>query len=205
MTSTNIPSKLLETAVNEFAMLPSIGRKTALRLALHLLRQPIDNTERFCAAIAAMRRHIKQCNVCGNISDSDTCEICANSNRQHNQICVVETLRDVMCIEATQQYTGLYHVLGGVISPMDGIAASDLNIDTLTARIAAGDATEVILALSATMEGETTAFFLFKKLNNFPVTITTLARGVSFGAELEYADEITLGRSIKNRIPFEHI
>jgi recombination protein RecR len=203
--NTTLPSKLLDAAVTELASLPGIGRKTALRLALHLLRQPVEQTQRFCNAIANMRQSAKQCCVCGNISDTDTCEICANPRRDTTLICVVETIKDVMSIEATAQYCGLYHVLGGVISPMDGVGASDLNIESLFVRAAAGVAEEVILAISTTMEGETTAYYLYKKLSAFPVKITALARGVGFGNELEYADEITLGRSIKNRTPFENI
>jgi recombination protein RecR len=205
MNPTPLPSKLLDAAVSELASLPSIGRKTALRLALHLLRQPPEQTERFCNAIADLRRNVKQCRICCNISDTDTCEICANPRRDSTLICVVETIRNVMSIEATAQYNGLYHVLGGVISPMDGIAASDLNVESLIMRAVAGNVAEIILAISTTMEGETTAYYLYKKLIAYPVKISTLARGVGFGDELEYADEITLGRSIKNRTPFENI
>jgi recombination protein RecR len=203
--NTPLPSKFLESAVTELASLPSIGRKTALRLALHILKQPAEQTQRFCNAIADLYQNTKQCRICGNISDTDTCEICANPRRDTTLICAVETIKDVMSIEATGQYGGLYHVLGGVISPMDGVAASDLNIESLLARAAAGTAEEVILAISTTMEGETTAYYLYKKLTAYPVKITALARGVGFGNELEYADEITLGRSIKNRTPFENI
>jgi recombination protein RecR len=200
-----LPSKLLDSAVTELALLPGIGRKTALRLALHLLRQPEEQAVRLGSAIIALRRDVKQCCVCGNISDADTCDICADTRRDRAVVCVVETAKDVMSIEHTLQYGGLYHVLGGVISPIEGIAPSDLNIDALLRRVAVGDVAEVIVAISTTMEGETTAYYLYKKLSAYPVKITALARGVGFGDELEHTDEITLGRSIKNRTPFENI
>lgn len=199
---TEIPSKLLSDAVDEMSRLPGIGRKTALRLVLHLLRQPTHDVQRFGNSFIAMREQICYCKQCNNISDSEVCAICDNSRRDTGIICVVESIRDVMSIENTQQYNGLYHVLGGIISPMEGIAPSDLKIDLLLNRVAAGNVNEVVLALSTTMEGETTCFYLYKKLAAYPVKITTIARGVGFGDELEYTDELTLGRSIKNRQPF---
>jgi recombination protein RecR len=196
------PSQLLEKAVGEFAKLPGIGRKTAMRLVLHLLRQDGAVVEAFADSIATLKREVKYCRVCHNISDTDTCQICANPQRDASTVCVVETIRDVMAIEATQQYRGLYHVLGGVISPMDGVGPSDLQIDSLVDRVRAGGVKEVILALSTTMEGDTTNFFIFRKLAPFDVKMSVLARGVSIGDELEYTDEVTLGRSILNRTPF---
>ncbi|MDR0668238.1 MAG: recombination mediator RecR [Prevotellaceae bacterium] len=197
-----LPSKLLNTAVDEFAKLPGIGRKTALRLALHLLKQPREEVERFGNAFIALRNDVKYCTVCHTISDADRCPICNNQRRDHTTVCVVETVRDVLSIENTQQYNGVYHVMGGIISPMDGVGPHDLTIDRLVERVAEGVVKEVILALSTTMEGETTCFYLYKKLRHFPLAITTIARGVGFGDELEYTDELTLGRSIKNRQPF---
>ena len=196
------PSQLLEKAVGEFAKLPGIGRKTAMRLVLHLLRQDAAAVEAFSDSIATLKREVKYCRVCHNISDTDTCQICSNPQRDASTVCVVETIRDVMAIEATQQYRGLYHVLGGVISPMDGMGPSDLQIDSLVERVKAGGVKEVILALSTTMEGDTTNFFIFRKLAPFDVKMSVLARGVSIGDELEYTDEVTLGRSILNRTPF---
>jgi recombination protein RecR len=196
------PSQLLEKAVGEFAKLPGIGRKTAMRLVLHLLRQDAAAVESFSQSISTLKREVKYCRVCHNISDTDTCQICANPQRDASTVCVVETIRDVMAIEATQQYRGLYHVLGGVISPMDGVGPSDLQIDSLVERVRAGGVNEVILALSTTMEGDTTNFFIFRKLAPFDVKMSVLARGVSVGDELEYTDEVTLGRSILNRTPF---
>ncbi len=203
MTLDNYPSKLLENAVNEFAKLPGIGKKTALRLVLYLLKKDIPDVERFSHSIIQLREEIKRCRICRNISDSETCNICSNPSRNHRMICVVETIRDVMSIENTQQYKGVYHVLGGIISPMDGIGPSDLEIDSLVDRIEKEDIEEVIFALSTTMEGDSTNFYLYKKLKDFKIKITTLARGVSIGDELEYTDEITLGRSIVNRQLFE--
>ncbi len=200
--SQNFASTLLENAVNEFAKLPGIGRKTALRLVLHLLRQDVTTAENFGNAIIRLRHDIKYCNVCHNISDTDTCSLCADTSRDSSTICVVENVREVMAVEATGQFKGLYHVLGGVISPMDGIGPTDLEIESLVTRIAAGGVKEVILALSATMEGDTTNFYIFRKLAPYDVRITLIARGVSVGDELEYTDEITLGRSIINRTPF---
>lgn len=198
----NFASTLLENAVNEFAKLPGIGRKTALRLVLHLLRQEKSDVDNFSQAITRLRHDIKYCNVCHNISDTDTCALCADTTRDSSTICVVENVREVMAVEATGQFRGLYHVLGGVISPMDGIGPADLQIESLVQRVAAGGIKEIILALSATMEGDTTNFYIFRKLAPYDVRITLIARGVSVGDELEYTDEITLGRSILNRTPF---
>ncbi|WP_297928202.1 recombination mediator RecR [uncultured Coprobacter sp.] len=195
-------SALLENAVNEFAKLPGIGRKTALRLVLHLLRQEEPLVENFGNAIIKLRKEIKYCHVCHNISDSDTCSLCSDPNRDDSIICVVENIKEVMVIENTRQFKGRYHVLGGVISPMDGIGPSDLEIDSLVKRASQGDIQEIILALSATMEGDTTNFYIFRKLAPYNIKISILARGVSVGDELEYTDEITLGRSIINRMPF---
>ncbi len=197
------PSKLLENAVNEFAKLPGIGRKTALRLVLHLLKQDASDVEGFGQSIIQARNEIKHCQVCHNISDHNTCEICSQPERSKEIICVVENIRDVMAIENTHQFVGLYHVLGGIISPMDGVGPSDLEIGSLISRVEQGEVNEVILALSTTMEGDTTNFYIYKKLKTFNVKVSTLARGVAIGDELEYADELTLGRSIKNRLDFE--
>ena len=197
------PSRLLENAVNEFAKLPGIGRKSALRLVLHMLKQDLQEVEIFGNSLIQLRTEIKHCKVCHNISDTDTCSICANPSRNPSIICVVENIKDVMSIENTQQFKGLYHVLGGIISPMDGIGPSDLEIDSLVSRVNEGNTEEIILALSTTMEGDTTNFFIYKKLKNTEVKISTLARGVSIGDELEYTDEVTLGRSIVNRMNFE--
>jgi len=196
------PSKLLEQAVREFAKLPGIGNKTALRLVLHLLKQEQEDVNIFGNALIELRSQIKHCNVCRNISDTETCQICANPSRDHTTICVVENIRDVMSLENTNQFPGVYHVLGGIISPMDGIGPGDLFIDSLEKRVSEGDIKEVILALSTTMEGDTTNFYIYKRLSQFTVNITTLARGLSIGDELEYTDEITLGRSLVNRTPF---
>lgn len=201
----SLPSKLLENAVNEMSSLPGVGRKTALRLVLHLLKQPREQVERFGSSFIALRNEVKSCRVCCNISDTDTCEICANPRRDHSIVCVVESIKDVLSIESTGQFGGVYHVLGGIISPINGVAPSDLSIDTLVERVSSGAVSEVIVALSTTMEGETTAYFLYKKLKDFHVQLSALARGVGFGDELEYTDEITLGRSIKNRTPFESV
>ena len=196
------PSVLLEKAVGEFAKLPGIGRKTALRLVLHLLRQDTATVEAFGHAMITLKHEVKYCQVCHNISDTETCRICANPHRDHSVICVVENVRDVMAVEATQQYTGLYHVLGGVISPMDGIGPNDLQINSLKKKKKTGNINEVILALSTTMEGDTTNFYIYRKLEEFNVKLSVIARGISVGDELEYADEVTLGRSIVNRTPF---
>lgn len=196
------PSRLLENAVEEFAKLPGIGRKTALRLVLHLLRSETSEVEDFSQSILQLRKEVKHCKVCHNISDNDTCTICVNPGRNGSVICVVESIRDVLSIENTQQFNGLYHVLGGIISPMDGVGPSDLEIESLIERVKKGDVVEVILALSTTMEGDTTNFYIYKKLKEYEIRITTIARGVSVGGELEYTDELTLGRSIRNRLNY---
>jgi recombination protein RecR len=196
------PSRLLEEAVNEFASLPGIGQKTALRLVLHLLREDSSKLENFGSTIARLGTELKYCRICNNICDSDLCPVCADSKRDHSTICVVESIKDVMIIENTQQYRGVYHVLGGIISPMDGLGPSDLNITGLEERLKTGEVHELIFALSATMEGDTTNFYLYKKLGIYNPVFSTLARGVSIGDELEYTDEITLGRSLINRVPF---
>ena len=198
------PSELLEKAVQEFSKLPGIGRKTALRLVLNLLRREEDEVLQFTETIARMRQEVKHCRICHNISDSDVCPICSDPRRDTATICVVENIQDVMAVENTQQFQGLYHVLGGVISPMDGIGPGDLEIDSLVERVREGGVNEVILALSSTMEGDTTNFYIFRKLAPFTeVKLTIIARGISVGDELEYTDEVTLGRSILNRTPFE--
>ncbi len=197
------PSLLLDRAVGEFAKLPGIGRKTALRLVLHLLKQSTEDVEAFADALTTMKHDVKYCSVCHNISDTDICPICSDHRRDSSQICVVENIRDVMAIENTMQYHGLYHVLGGIISPLDGVGPSDIEIASLVERVAAGGVTEVILALSPTLEGDTTNFFISKKLRQYHVNITVIARGISVGNELEYADEVTLGRSILKRTPYE--
>ena len=197
------PSRLLENAVNEFAKLPGIGRKSALRLVLHMLKQDVHEVEMFANSLLQLRSEVKHCKVCHNISDTDVCNICSNPSRNASFICVVENIKDVMAIENTHQFSGLYHVLGGIISPMDGIGPSDLEVDSLVDRVSGGAVEEIVLALSTTMEGDTTNFFIYKKLKNLPVKISTLARGVSIGDELEYTDEVTLGRSIVNRMNFE--
>jgi recombination protein RecR len=198
----NFSSKLLEDAVAEFAKLPGVGPKTALRLVLHLLNQDKNDVERFSTSINKLRNEIQFCRVCLNISDHPVCQICTSPKRDHATICVVEDTRDVMAIENTNQYNGVYHVLGGLISPMDGVGPSDLQVDSLVERLKAGDVQEIIFALSATMEGDTTLFYLHKRLKSFEITISTIARGIAFGGELEYVDEITLGRSITTRVPY---
>jgi recombination protein RecR len=197
-------SKLLEKAVNEMAQLPGIGKRTALRLILHLLKQPKEQTQFLTEALTNMRTDIKFCSVCHNISDQLLCEICANESRNHNLICVVEDIRDVMAIENTGQFKGVYHVLGGKISPIDGVGPSQLNITTLVEKVKSGKVLEIIFALSSTMEGDTTNFYIYKQIKEFEIKTSTIARGIAVGDELEYADEITLGRSILNRIPFEN-
>ena len=198
------PSQLLERAVQEFAKLPGVGRKTALRLVLHLLRQDADDVEKLTQAIQQMKQEVKRCKVCHNISDSEVCPICSDSRRDAQTICVVENIQDVMAVENTQQFNGLYHVLGGVISPMDGIGPGDLEIESLVERVRTCDIKEVILALGSTMEGDTTCFYIFRKLAPYShVKISIIARGISVGDELEYTDEVTLGRSILNRTLFE--
>ena len=196
------PSQLLEKAVCEFSKLPGIGRKTALRLVLDLLRRTEEDVDGFASAVTRLRKEVKHCRVCHNISDTDVCPICSDHRRDTTSICVVENIRDVMAVENTQQYNGLYHVLGGIISPMDGIGPSDIEIDSLVERVAAGGVTEVILALSSTMEGDTTNYYISRKLADYDVVISVIARGISVGDELEYTDEVTLGRSIVNRTPF---
>ena len=198
----NYPSKLLENAVNEFSSLPGIGRKTALRLVMHLLRQdPVDVT-RFGETIIKLRKEIKYCSKCHTISDEDICSICNDRLRDSSLLCVVESTQDVLAIENTRQYRGLYHVLGGIISPVDGIGPSDLNIDSLEERVKEGGINEVVFALSTTMEGDTTSYYLYRRLQKYNIKITAIARGIAIGDELEYTDEITLGRSIINRTPF---
>jgi recombination protein RecR len=196
-------SQLLESAVNAFSRLPGIGKKTALRLVLHLLKQDPAEVAQFSEVIARVRSEIRFCKKCNNISDADTCSICSNPMRKHNLICVVENIRDVIAIESTQQYNGAYHVLGGVISPLDGVGPDQLYIDQLTDRVRQDGTEEVIFALSPTIQGDTTIYYIQKKLQTLPVRITTIARGISFGGELEYADEMTLARSLQNRLPVE--
>jgi recombination protein RecR len=197
------PSQLLERAVQEFSKLPGIGRKTALRLVLYQLRQDPEDVQSFVEAIAKMKQEVHYCRRCHNISDSDVCPICADQRRDSSTICVVENVQDVMAVENTQQYRGLYHVLGGVITPMDGIGPADLEIESLVKRVEEEHIQEVILALSSTMEGDTTNFYIFRKLAPYDVRLSIIARGIPVGDELEYADEVTLGRSILNRTPFE--
>jgi recombination protein RecR len=196
-------SKLLQTAVDEVAQLPGIGRRTALRLVLHLMRQPESQTLHLTTALQSMRENIIFCKSCHNISDSELCEICINTNRSQDVVCVVEDIRDVMAIESTASFRGVYHVLGGKISPMDGVGPHDLKINSLVEKVRSGRVKELIFALSSTMEGDTTNFYIFKQIQDSEVLISTIARGISVGDELEYADEVTLGRSITNRIPFE--
>ncbi len=197
------PSALLEKAVEELAGLPGVGRKTALRLALHMLRRPKEEADNLANAVRSLRHNVKYCRVCHNISDDDICPICSNPRRDDTTVCVVENVQDVMAIENTQQYHGLYHVLGGIISPMDGIGPSDIEIESLVSRVAKGGISEVILALSSTMEGDTTNFYISRKLAGMDVKLTAIARGISVGNEIEYTDEVTLGRSIINRTPFQ--
>lgn len=197
------PSRLLERAVGEFAKLPGVGRKTALRLVLHILRQEPQSADKFAEAITELRHNVRHCRVCHNISDTDVCPICASARRDATTICVVENVQDVMAIENTQQYNGVYHVLGGVISPMDGVGPADIEIDSLAERVSQGGISEVILALSSTMEGDTTNFYISRRLANCQgVKLSVLARGMSINDELQYTDEVTLGRSIVNRVPF---
>lgn len=197
-------SKLLEKAVHEMAQLPGIGKRTALRLVLHLLRQPREQTAFLSQALTAMREEIRFCQSCHNISDTDVCEICANESRNRSVICVVEDVRDVMAIENTRQFRGIYHVLGGKISPIDGIGPGQLTIASLVEKVKAGQVQELIFALSSTMEGDTTNFYIYKQIKDYGVTVSAIARGIAVGDELEYADEVTLGRSILHRIPFEN-
>lgn len=197
------PSQLLEQAVSEFSKLPGIGRKTALRLVLWMLRQEDTSVTQFADAIKQLKQEVKYCHICHNISDTETCPICADGRRDKSTVCVVENIQDVMAIENTQQFHGLYHVLGGIISPMDGIGPSDIEIESLIRRIESGGVQEVILALSPTMEGDTTNFYIYRKLSGCGIKISVIARGVAVGNELEYTDEVTLGRSIMNRTLFE--
>jgi recombination protein RecR len=201
--NSHYPSTLLENAVNEFAKLPGIGKKSALRLVLHLLRQDEEKVVTFADTILKLRQEIKYCAICHNISDIDICEICSDKSRSNSLICVVENVKEVMAIEKTDQFRGLYHVLGGIISPIDGIGPSDLEIASLEERVKSGEIKEVILALSATMEGDTTNFYIYRKLQPYNIKVSIIARGVSIGDEIEYADEVTLGRSILNRTPFD--
>ncbi len=203
MNPSGYPSKLLEKAVNEFSKLPGIGNKTAFRLVMHLLKQGKFTVSEFANSLITLSEEIKYCKQCHNISDNDICEICSDARRDLGLLCVVESVKDVMAIENTYQYKGLYHVLGGLISPMDGISPSELNISTLEEKAASGKCREIILALSTTMEGDTTNFYIYKKLSKFNVEISTIARGIAVGDELEYTDEITLGKSITNRVHFE--
>lgn len=203
MSYTEFPSRLLENAVNEFSTLPGIGRKTAFRLVMSLLKRKPDEVKKFGESIIRLREEIHYCRECNNISDTEICSICSDTKRNRSIICVVENIQDVMAIENTHQYKGLYHVLGGIISPVDGIGPSDLKIDTLENKVSSGTIREVILALSTTMEGDTTNFYLFKRLSKYNPVITTLARGVAIGDELEYTDEITLGRAINGRNPYQ--
>lgn len=196
-------SKLIEKAVNEMAQLPGIGKRTALRLVLHILKQPKEQTAFLAQALVTMREQIKYCTSCHNISDKEICEICANSSRNHQIICVVEDIRDVMAIENTGQFRGIYHVLGGKISPIDGVGPSQLTITALVEKAQLGQVKEIIFALSSTMEGDTTNFYIYKQIGDLPIIVSTIARGIAVGDELEYADEVTLGRSILQRVPFE--
>lgn len=198
-----IPSKHIENAVEQMSSLPGIGRRTALRLVLQLMNRSESEIRMFSEAFTEMKANVKKCSCCGNVSDQAVCSICLNEKRDHSLICVVEDIRDVLAIEATESYSGVYHVLGGIISPMDGIGPSDLNIPSLIERVRSGEVHEVVFALSPTMEGDTTNFFLYKKLKEFNTTISTISRGVAVGSELQYADEVTLSRSLINRHPFE--
>ena len=200
----NFSSKLLEKAVEEFSKLPGIGKKTALRLVLNLLKREKEDVRRFSNALVDLREGIQYCTKCHNISDLEICQLCANPNRDDSVLCIVEDIRDVMAVENTQQFKGLYHVLGGVISPMEGVGPQHLSIDSLLRKVDNGEVNEIIFALSSTMEGDTTNFYIFKKLKKYDIKVSTIARGIAFGDELEYADEITLGRSIVNRLPYEN-
>ncbi len=198
-----VPSKYIENAVDQIASLPGIGRKTALRLVLQLLNRSENEIQQFSDSFLRMKEHVKKCNSCGNVSDFETCSICQDENREKSIVCVVEDIRDVLAIEATQSFKGIYHVLNGIISPMDGIGPSDLNITHLIERVQSQNISEIIFALSATMEGDTTNFYLYKRLKEYDLTFSSLSKGVAIGSELQYADEITLSRSILNRQPFE--
>lgn len=199
------PSQLLEEAVNAFAKLPGIGRKSALRMALHVLRQPVEEADAFVEAVHRLRHDVGYCEVCHNVSDAGVCGICADASRDSRTVCVVESVKEVMLIENTGQYRGLYHVLGGIISPINGIGPGDLEIASLVERVADGGVDEVVLALNPTMEGDTTSFYIYRKLADFDVKITTIARGIAIGDDMEYADEVTLGRSIVNRVSYQTI
>jgi recombination protein RecR len=199
----NLPSKHLEDLVEHFSSLPGVGKKTALRLVLNLLSRDEEELDAFSKSLGEIKQKVCTCNECGNISDSEICEICSNTSRKKDVICVVEDIRDILAIESTQQYFGVYHVLGGVISPMEGVGPNDLNIDSLNERVNRGETTEIILALNASMEGDTTNFYLYRKLADANIKVTTLSRGVAVGTELQYTDELTLGRSIVNRMPFD--
>ncbi len=203
MSLNEYPSKLLESAVNEFSSLPGVGRKTAFRLVMNLLKRDAGEVKRFGETIIRLHEEIRYCKVCNNISDTEICSICTDETREKTLTCVVESIQDVLAIENTRQFKGLYHVLGGIISPIDGIGPSELKIDSLEEKVKAGGIKEVILALSTTMEGDTTNYYLFKRLNKYNISLTTLARGVAIGDELEYTDEITLGRAINNRNPYQ--
>lgn len=200
----NFSSKLIEDAVNEFSRLPGVGKRTALRFVLHLMKQNPSEVNQFGNSFIKLRAELRYCEKCHNVSDKPLCEVCANPHRDHSLVCVVEDIRDVMAIENTQQYRGVYHVLGGIISPMDGIGPSDLNIESLVEKATIGEIKEVIMALSTTMEGDTTNFYIYKRLKEHNLTVSTIARGISIGDELEYADEVTLGRSIVNRTLYEN-
>lgn len=200
----NLPSKLVEAAVEQFATLPGVGKRTALRLVLHLLKQSKEDVNAFGNTFIEMRNNIKYCKSCHNISDKEVCEICSDHKRDHSVICVVEDVRDVMAIENTMQFRGIYHVLGGIISPMNGIGPNELNIESLIAKAASGEVNEMIFALSATMEGDTTNFYIFKRIKDYNIKSSVIARGVAIGDDLEYTDEVTLGRSILNRVPYEN-
>ena len=200
----NFSSKLIEDAVNEFSKLPGVGKRTALRFVLHLMKQKQTDVEQFGVTFIKLINEIRYCEKCHNISDNIICEVCANPHRDGSIVCVVEDIRDYMAIENTQQYRGVYHVLGGIISPMDGVGPSDLTIESLVQKISKGDVKEVIMALSTTMEGDTTNFYIYKRLKEFNITVSTIARGIAIGDELEFADEITLGRSILNRVLYEN-
>ena len=201
--SETYPSALLEKAVSEFSKLPGIGRKSALRLVLNMLRRDVTDVDEFCNSIKTLKHDVKYCSVCHNISDTDVCPICSDTRRDASTICVVENIQDVMAVEKTQQFNGLYHVLGGIISPMDGIGPGDIEVESLVGRVKKGDIKEVILALSSTMEGDTTNFYISRKLAQYDVKLSVIARGISVGDELEYTDEVTLGRFILNRTPFK--
>jgi len=200
----NFSSKLIEEAVNEFSKLPGVGKRTALRFVLHLMKQNATDVNQFGNAFIKLKNELRYCEKCHNVSEKTVCDVCSNPHRDHSTVCVVEDIRDVMAIENTQQYRGVYHVLGGIISPMDGIGPNDLNIESLVSKASNGEIKEVIMALSTTMEGDTTNFYIYKRLKDYTISMSTIARGIAIGDELEFADEITLGRSIINRTPYEN-